>query len=412
MSDFIKEIAAYVQKYAPKYNIEVCSPIIAQAILESESGTSFKAKHHNYFGLKYRANRCPTSNEVFVDTSKEQKADGNYVGITDKWFGFPNMEAGVIGYFDFINIANYKNLKGVKDPETYLKNIKADGYATSIDYVKNLMAVINKYDLTQFDRNKTGTKREGSEKMGNSSLVNYTRISPNKTSPRNHAIDTITIHHMAGNLSVESCGNVFAPATRKGSSNYGIGSDGRVGLYVDEADRSWCSSSSVNDNRAITIEVANNGGAPNWPVSDEAYNKLIDLCVDICKRNGIKELNWTGDKNGNLTCHYMFAATACPGPYLKSKMPEIARMVNARLGVVEKPKAEAKEETKANASKFPYLVRITADVLNVRADAGTNFKINTSVGKGQVYTIVDEKNGWGKLKSGAGWIFLGYTTKI
>ena len=169
--------------------------------------------------------------------------------------------------------------------------------------------------------------------MGNSPLVNYVRISPNKNSPRKYAIDKITIHHMAGNLSVEACGNIFQ--TKKASSNYGIGSDGRVGMYVEEKDRSWCSSSGANDHRAITIEVANNSGAPNWTVSDKAYAKLIALCVDICKRNGIHELRWTGDASGNLTTHDMFTITACPGPFLKARMPQIAEEVNARLNTAK-----------------------------------------------------------------------------
>lgn len=169
-------------------------------------------------------------------------------------------------------------------------------------------------------------------KMSNSSLVDYIRISPNKNSPRNHKIDKITIHHMAGNLSVEACGNVFAPSSRQASSNYGIGSDGRVGMYVEEKDRSWCSSSKSNDHRAVTIEVANDGGAPEWHVSDKALAKLIDLCIDICKRNGISKLNYTGDTDGNLTRHDMFKNTNCPGPYLGGKFNYIADEVNKRLG--------------------------------------------------------------------------------
>lgn len=166
--------------------------------------------------------------------------------------------------------------------------------------------------------------------MSNSSLVSYVRISPHKNSPRKNVIDKITIHHMAGNMTVEKCGDLFQ--TKKASSNYGIGTDGRVGMYVEEKDRSWCSSSSANDNRAITIEVANNSGAPNWTVSDKAYATLIDLCVDICKRNGIEKLNWTGNSSGNLTVHQFFDATACPGPYLMGRMPQIAAEVNERLG--------------------------------------------------------------------------------
>ena len=184
--------------------------------------------------------------------------------------------------------------------------------------------------------------------MSNSALVNYTRLSPNCDSPRNHAIDKITIHHMAGDLSVETCGNVFANPRYSASANYGIGSDGRVGLYVDEGDRAWASASPSNDNRAVNIEVANCESGGDWPVSSAAYNKLIELCVDICQRNGIKALNYTGDADGNLTEHRMFMATTCPGPYLHERMPHIAAAVNARLGAVEVPTEDNnndKEET-------------------------------------------------------------------
>jgi len=167
--------------------------------------------------------------------------------------------------------------------------------------------------------------------MSNSPLVQYTRLSPNCNKPRNHKIDTITIHHMAGVLSVETCGNIFANPSRQASSNYAIGSDGRIAMYVEECNRSWCSSSAANDHRAITIEVSNSQNGGNWPVSDYVLSRLIDLCVDICKRNDISRLNFTGNTSGNLTMHKWFAATACPGPYLESKFPYIAEQVNKRL---------------------------------------------------------------------------------
>lgn len=178
--------------------------------------------------------------------------------------------------------------------------------------------------------------------MSNSRLVNYVNLSPNCNAPRNNRINKITIHHMAGNLSVEQCGNIFADRNRQASSNYGIGSDGRVGLYVDEANRSWCSSSPDNDHQAITIEVANDVVGGNWHVSDVALAKLIDLCVDICERNGINRLVFTGNASGNLTLHKYFAATLCPGPYLESKMPYIAEEVNRRLDMKnDKPSTSA-----------------------------------------------------------------------
>jgi len=172
--------------------------------------------------------------------------------------------------------------------------------------------------------------------MSNSSLVNYTKISPNRNSPRNKAIDTITIHCMAGDISVESCGNIFAPAARQASSNYGVDSNGRIGMYVEEKDRSWCTSSAANDNRAVTIEVAS-GSVHPYKVNDKAMDALIKLCADICKRNGIKELVWRNDKSnpGNMTVHRWFAAKACPGDYLMEKMGFIADEVNKIIGAAQ-----------------------------------------------------------------------------
>lgn len=175
--------------------------------------------------------------------------------------------------------------------------------------------------------------------MSNSPLVNYTKISPNKSSPRNHKIDTVTIHCVVGQCSVETLGNVFAPTSRQASSNYGIGYDGRIGMYVEEKDRSWCSSNAANDNRAITIEVASDTKEP-YAVNAKAYAALIDLLVDICKRNGIKELVWSTNKadrvnhkNGcNMTVHRDYANKSCPGTYLYERHAQIASEVNKRLG--------------------------------------------------------------------------------
>ena len=175
--------------------------------------------------------------------------------------------------------------------------------------------------------------------MSNSSLVSFTKISPNKSSPRTHKIDTITIHCVVGQCSVEALGNIFASTARKASSNYGIGPDGRVGMYVKEKDRSWCSSSSSNDNRAITIEVASDTTSP-YAVTDAALAGLIKLCADICKRNGISKLVWSTDKNQrmnhlngcNMTVHRDYANKSCPGEYLYGKHAYIAAEVNKLLG--------------------------------------------------------------------------------
>ena len=186
----------------------------------------------------------------------------------------------------------------------------------------------------------------------NSPLVSYTKISPNRTKNRNHVIDTITIHCVVGQCSVETLGNVFAPESRKASSNYGVGVDGRIGMYCEEKDRSWCSSNAANDHRAITIEVASDTKHP-YAVNAKAYAALIDLCVDICQRNGIQKLVWSTNKNErvnhlngcNMTVHRDYANKSCPGDYLYERHGAIADAVNARLNAPQEDKTETPTET-------------------------------------------------------------------
>lgn len=306
----------------------------------------------------------------------------------------------------------------------------------------------------------------------NSKLVNYTRISPNRSVNRNHKIDTVSIHCVVGQCSVETLGSIFASTSKEASSNYGIGYDGRIGMYVEEKDRSWCTSSASNDNRAITIEVASDTYHP-YRVKDVAYKSLIKLLVDICKRNGIKKLVWSTNKsermnhlNGcNMTVHRDYANKSCPGDYLYNLHGQIAKEVNAQLGSgtsstvttakktlyrVRKTWKDVKSQNGAfydlsNAKKCAdknkgysvfdesgkavytskvtnstgsFKVQISISDLNIRKGPGTNYATTGKfTGKG-VFTIVETKQGtgstkgWGKLKSGAGWIALDYTTKI
>lgn len=249
----------------------------------------------------------------------------------------------------------------------------------------------------------------------NSSLVNYTKLSPNYN-PRDRKISKITIHHMAGNLTVETCGNIFASSAREASANYGIGSDGRVGLYVEEKNRSWASANRENDMMAVTIEVANDGGAPDWHVSDVAIAKLIDLCVDICKRNSIEKLNYTGDTRGNVTRHNMFVPTSCPGPYLQSKFPYIVSEVNKRLCAseeiyrVRKSWNDAKSQVGAyknleNAKKAcpnGYYVFNSAGkvIYPVVSNPGIDYAQSFDSSKARSYTVVPEVGL--HLRAGAG----------
>lgn len=303
----------------------------------------------------------------------------------------------------------------------------------------------------------------------NSKLVNYTRISPNRSVNRNHKIDTVSIHCVVGQCSVETLGSIFASTSKEASSNYGIGYDGRIGMYVEEKDRSWCTSSASNDNRAITIEVASDTYHP-YRVNDAAYKSLIKLLVDICKRNGIKKLVWSTNKsermnhlNGcNMTVHRDYANKSCPGDYLYNLHRQIAKEVNAQLGSdtssttkktlyrVRKTWKDVKSQkgafydlsnakkcadknkgysvfdengkavytSKATNSASSFKVQISISDLNIRKGPGTNYATTGKfTGKG-VFTIVETKQGtgsakgWGKLKSGAGWIALDYATRI
>ena len=230
--------------------------------------------------------------------------------------------------------------------------------------------------------------------MSNSPLVQYTKLSPNYN-PRNNKIKKITIHHMAGVLSVETCGNIFANPSRQASSNYAIGSDGRIAMYVEEKNRSWCSSSPANDHQAITIEVANCEYGGQWRVSDYVLSRLIELCVDICKRNGIERLNYTGDTSGNLTMHKWFADTSCPGPYLSSKFPYIAEEVNKRLGNPEPTPTPA----------TTYKVGDVVTINGVYVSSTSTNKLVPAITKGRITRILSGTRNPYLLENGnIGWV--------
>ena len=202
----------------------------------------------------------------------------------------------------------------------------------------------------------------------NSPLVSYTKLSPNHSGQRTHSIDRITPHCVVGQCSVETLGNIFLPTSRQASSNYGIGVDGRVGMYVEEKNRSWCSSSAANDQRAITIECASDNSEP-YAFKDVVYQRLIELCTDICRRNGKTKLLWLGDKTKTLnytpksdemvlTVHRWFANKSCPGNWMYARMGDLASKVTAALGSEVKPVEPAKP---TGAIKAGDLVTITGN---------------------------------------------------
>ena len=263
----------------------------------------------------------------------------------------------------------------------------------------------------------TSQPGNGGTNMSNSGLVNCTVYSPNHSGKRTHALDTLTPHCVVGQLSAETIGACF-PKGREASCNYGIGYDGRVCLIVDECNRSWCTSSNANDQRAITIECASDKTEP-YAMKNAVYEKLIQLCADICKRNGKTKVLWLGSKEKTLaytpksnemvlTAHRWFANKSCPGDWLYSRYGDLANRINALLGTgtattPEQPTTPAGSTTTLPA--VPFMVKVIIDDLNYRSEPSMSGKVKGQTGKG-TFTIVEVKDGWGKLKSGAGWIYL------
>ena len=313
----------------------------------------------------------------------------------------------------------------------------------------------------------------------NSSMVVYTKLSPNHSGQRTMAIDRITPHCVVGQCTAEGLGDWFMNTGIQASSNYGIDKDGRVALYVEEKNRSWCSSSGANDQRAITIECASDTSEP-YAFRDVVYKKLIELCIDICKRNGKNKLIWFGDKDKTLnytpksgemilTVHRWFANKSCPGNWMYARMGDLASKVTAALGgevESEKPaddsqkikwyrvrKTWADSKTQKGAYKIldnakkcadqnpgykvfdadgkvvyepkaaepevkvPFLVKVSISDLNIRKGVGTDYDRVQFCPPG-VYTIVEVKSGkgsatgWGRLKSGIGWISLDFVKRV
>lgn len=232
--------------------------------------------------------------------------------------------------------------------------------------------------------------------MSNSKLVEYTKLSPNCSKPRKEKIKKITIHHMAGNFSLETVGRIFSVGGRGSSANYAVDINGKIGMYVEEKNRAWTSSSPENDHQAITIEVANDKIGGDWHVSDASLEKTIELCVDICKRNDIKQLNFTGDKSGNLTMHKWFINTICPGEYLGGKFPYIAEEVNKRLGNIIAASPEEKidsiKPTKTVEKNYLIIGDKGNEVKELQKDL---IKLGFSVGKSGVdgFYGINTKNG-------------------
>ena len=427
--EFIEKIGAYVQVYALSYGIKVCSPIIAQAVLESAGGTSELATYaNNYFGLKYKPGRCPSAAGVYVKVGSEQNADGSYTSHSMDWFKFDSMKDGVIGYFDFINNPRYANLKGVTEPEEYLKNIKADGYATSLKYVENLMAVIKNYNLTRFDERKKVNIMKIAIDAGHGSNTAGKRTPDGY---REHWGNVKVASYFAA--AMDRCGVAYIK-TGWDDDNSKDDPDTSLAARQKAIRAAGCDYSiSFHFNACGNGKTYNSGEGIETLISNKAPadSRRMAECIQKQLIQGTKQKN-RGVKTQSLAmCNCSVMGTKA------SVLIECAFMTNKRESELMQSDAFCLECAEEAAKGFcnyagikyiasgvtpapqpaqkpsgSYRVRITANTLNVRAGAGTSYKVNTTVKKGGIYTIIGEKNGWGRLKSGAGWISLKYTERV
>ena len=446
---FISEISKYVQKYAPKYNIKVYSPIIAQAVLESAKGTSeLAANANNYFGLKYRAGRCPTACGIYYKVGSEQNPDGSYTSSAMQWMKFPDMENGVIGYFDFINISNYSNLKNVTDPEIYLKNIKADGYATSLNYVENLMAVIKSYNLTQYDP-KCGTTNMTYKVAIDAGHGSNTAGKRHPDDYREHYSNTYMAFYLEQILSKNGI------QTLKVSWNDGIVTDDAdVALSTRQVQiKNWGAdiSISIHANASGDGKTYNSAnGIETFYHSTTSYAKdSKELAQKVHNQliKGTKQTNRGVKASALAMCNCVamgtrasilvetaFMTNQTESNLLKSDdfcrecAREMAQGIFDYLGVSgnvnvtltpansvntgttsssssSSTQSTPNTSTNKNFPATPFTVTVIAPDLNYRSDASMSGVAKGVTGKGQ-FTITEVKNGWGKLKSGVGWIYL------
>lgn len=412
-NDFIDKIAPIIQKYAPQYDIAVCSPIIAQAVLESQSGTSELAKVHNYFGLKFRAGRCSSAkSEPYYKIGSEQNKDGSYTSSSMQWFQFDTIEKGVIGYFQFTNIPNYSNLKGVVEPKKYLANIKADGYATSQKYVENLLAVIDRYDLTRFD---TLPKKESVKEL----KINksYPARSTSYGLTRKASQIKYIVLHYTGNQTDKAVNNAkyFSASgsnTRAAGAHYFV-DENEIYQSVDDLKSAYsvggskyanCSSTgggsvygTITNANSISIEMCSSGGV----ISDKTVNNAVELTKMLMKKYGIPATN--------VYRHFDVTGKNCPGwTGWADKTAAKWKAFKSMLGVEVNTEVKTEVESTTNwktANDCPFIIQCL-DNMNIRQTPnGTISRIN-GCSKGIKYTIVDVSGNWGRLKSGAGWICI------
>ena len=486
--EFINEVAKSVIKYAPQFNIKVCSPIIAQACLESAYGTSHKAQYHNYFGLKYRANRVTCHSGYFNDNSVEHNTDGSYTPINTDWYKFESLDKGILGYFQFTNISIYSNVKGVTEPKEYITRLRNDGYATDLQYVDKVMKVINDNNLTRFDNiNKGEIKMSYTFRQNMVSSSKYSIKCPYSMDPQ-----YITIHNTSNSASADA--EVRYMISNNNQVSYHVCVDEREVIQAIPFNRNaWHAgdgASGTGNRKSIGIEIARSTGDAN--LFEQAERNCAEYVAKLLKERG-----WGIDR---VKRHKDWSGKNCPHKTMEKGWQRFLNMIQAELNKLNgapKPQPQPSQPSpQPSTGKFkvgnynnyvvttdslnvrqqrnggsallttipkgtkvyvryvmyqdnsatpkgalwggvsynqkdgfinlnyvkPYVapsgnavkyrVRINTAVLNVRKEPNASARIATQVRCGDVFTIVEDKDGWGKLLSGAGWIKLSYTKKL
>lgn len=429
--EFIEAIAKSVIKYAPQFNIKCYSAVIGQACCESSYGTSPKGQRNNFFGLKYREGRVTCHNGTFIDVSKEQNPDGTYRDIVDEWYTFESLDKGVLGYFQFTNTTAYASCKNITDPEQYLTNLKKVGYASSHDYVKTVMDYIANNVLTKYDDVSTPTKFKVAVDAGHGSntagkrtpdgyrehWINVACASFCEQALRRCGIDVLRVAWDDNNAKDDE--DVALSVRQKlikanhcnASVSFHANAAGSGGWSDANGVETLISDKYPADSRNLA-NIVQNYLVKGTPQKNRGV-KTQSLAMCNCNALGIKAaiLVEIGFMTSKAEADLMKTDKFC-----KEQAEEVAHGICDYLGVKYIPIKEdsviSEVVTQSQNTPIGYLVKINTDILNVRAGAGTSYPVVTQVRRGQIYTIVDEVKGWGKLRSGCGYIKLSYTVKI
>lgn len=427
--DFIKKIAPLCQKFAVKFGYRIVSATIAQACLESGYGTTFKAvNHNNLFGLKYRPDRLTANNGYFQDGSKEQLPNGAEYNITDLWYHFDNYKKCIKGYYEFLNISRYANLKTASTPLQFLTNIKADGYATDTQYIQKCSNIIAKYNLTQFDTLQIDP--EPKPVLEENSIIKQCGIA-NTTVKQGRKIEYIVLHYTAGTNSKEgtakNVASYFAKSSTKASADFIVDETDIVQYNPDLTNRyTWAVGGSRYSNMTTTLGgrlygKCTNSNSISIEMCSKKYNtKTLNATdtdwyfeEDVIKNAAIltkylmQKYNISEDK---VIMHHMVTGKICPNPWCVNET-SLKGWYNFKDILNENQFVQVLIEDQGTDSNFQ--VKVLVNDLVIR-DAPNGKDTGKRTGKG-TFTIIKTQSQWGLLKSQAGWIYLGnerYTQRI